>query len=143
MDGRFSIPFAGKSMWPFLRPGDILDIAIQTMPRRGDIFLFWQKDELVVHRAVCRNGKICFKGDKSLCYDDFVHIVGRVVGFKRDDYEFFWGEKMVPLGRIMAWISVRTNKKRVYRLVGLSLMAGLEFFLFRYMLIFCRSHRRS
>jgi hypothetical protein len=73
----------GKSMFPFLREGDLVDLVATQEFRIGDIVLAQE----VLHRVVAkRNGQIITKGDANSHLDPPVaraQILGRVVARER------------------------------------------------------------
>ncbi len=84
----FKLPFKGQSMWPTLKPDDLLEIECcpKDLIQIGDIVVYYELGELVVHRLVRRGDSLIVKGDAAL---DYVHwnqlgdIFGRVKSVRR------------------------------------------------------------
>ena len=51
--GSCDVTVAGRSMWPFIRPGDVVTIAAGPLNiRRGTVVAFFSENQLIVHRVV-------------------------------------------------------------------------------------------
>jgi signal peptidase I len=89
---RHAIPMSGISMLPFLKAGDVALVAHGAgTPRRGDVIVFRQCGQLIVHRVLRvlkgPNGPVLLtKGDNTMICDEPVSatdLVGRVEAFER------------------------------------------------------------
>ncbi|MEW6366678.1 MAG: S24/S26 family peptidase [Acidobacteriota bacterium] len=89
-----SVPVAGRSMWPLIRPGDHVDIRLvhPEEPSRGDILAFWNDGSLVVHRLVRKSRtsgalRVCQRGDNQHGWSwvDADRVVGTVDAIHRGD----------------------------------------------------------
>lgn len=95
-DKRHWIPIAGNSMLPLLREGDRVLVAHDcTRIQRGDVIVFWQTNQLIIHRVIQiqrTSDTICFltKGDNGLSFDPPVRedqVIGKVLAARRDNRE--------------------------------------------------------
>lgn len=77
----------GISMFPLLRPGDILKIQPKVPIKTGDIIVFKGETTLIAHRIKLISGdKIYCKGDSLFSMDTpitFQEVLGKVIARKR------------------------------------------------------------
>ncbi|MCU4155458.1 S24/S26 family peptidase [Carboxylicivirga sp. A043] len=80
------VPAHGMSMYPLLKPGDILFVSPQK-PEKGDIGVFISQNVLIAHRVYKQeNATYYFKGDGLVFADRPVNtteVIGTVVSRKR------------------------------------------------------------
>jgi signal peptidase I len=81
------IKYSGKSMWPFLTEGDLLSWSPVDNYQIGDVILFKDQKEFIIHRIVkIQNNQFVTKGDFSLCLDDLPlsnnQIIGKIIDCK-------------------------------------------------------------
>jgi hypothetical protein len=72
--GCLFFPVAGRSMWPFLRPGDEVEVEFRPRFGVGDVVVFELGGRFVVHRVVGRRAGVVadryrLKGDNLLRFD--------------------------------------------------------------------------
>lgn len=97
-----SVPVAGTSMCPFLRPGDTVILSLPgRRPKKGDIVLFTRADgRYILHRisAVNPNGIFLLLGDNQMASEPVpetqIHAI--VTAARR-------GEKIVKPGSLLWW----------------------------------------
>jgi ribosomal protein S18 acetylase RimI-like enzyme len=76
---RLCLQAKGGSMYPFIRSGDWVDVALfggtEKNIRKGDIVLFKKDESLYLHRILRREGDVFFaKGDMSFGHDGAISI---------------------------------------------------------------------
>jgi signal peptidase I len=86
--GEVRLPVTGSSMFPCMRPGDLLEIRRPTSPvQAGDVVVFERHGKLVAHRVVeCAGGILVTRGDRLRYPDAPVSedaILGRVTVIQR------------------------------------------------------------
>jgi hypothetical protein len=103
----------GRSMWPFLRPGDylVVEAASDRVAARGDVLLYRAgTDRLVAHRVTGRKGDLLvLQGDRLWAAPEWVRpeqVLGRVVAVARG------GRRRAVAGPVLqllalAWIALR------------------------------------
>jgi signal peptidase I len=125
------VVYSGRSMWPLLRPGDIL--TIKPMPirlRKGDLVLFSThgltgNSHAFVHRikAIAPCGYIT-RGDNNPCCDPLIvtpeQITGRVIDFTRGAKTHHVCGGWKGLFRANAQSSVRTLLKPLRKALKLA-----------------------
>lgn len=114
----FSFEAKGRSMWPTIQDGDILQVQRTNWAklRLGDIVLFKTCDGLKAHRIIRRRGEsFVTRGDAGIDVDGEIRreqLLGKVVGMERrssgqliplsntwDHARFFWRELRRLLSR--------------------------------------------
>ncbi len=90
------IPITGNSMLPLLRDGDRVLVAHDRTPiRMGDVIVFWQSNQLIIHRVIRiertpDTARFLTKGDNGLSFDPLVNadqVIGKVLAVRRADRE--------------------------------------------------------
>ena len=117
----FVIPFRGFSMYPFLRPGDLLVVRIPFSHalKVGDVILFTSGqtghfESVIAHRViqVNSNGRILTKGDNLPRPDPELEnqgpILGQIVSVLRRDRAIPLNRG--PLGLAAKWIALLSRK---------------------------------
>ncbi|WP_430816286.1 S26 family signal peptidase [Carboxylicivirga sp. RSCT41] len=82
------VPAHGMSMFPLLKPGDILLVS-PGKPQKGDIGVFISQNKLIAHRIYAlKNKTYHFKGDGLIHSDPPVsntNVLGTVIGRRRNN----------------------------------------------------------
>lgn len=90
------IKTTGNSMWPFLRDGFTVEIKQYRQYNIGDIIIFDQSHQQILHRIIKKNGsKIMVKGDNNHFIDqctDTSSILGKAISYNN-------GKRTVSLNR--------------------------------------------
>lgn len=86
--GQVRLPVTGSSMFPCMRPGDMLEIRPPTGPiQTGEVVVFLRHARLVVHRVQGRDGDVLITRGDRLRYPDAPvpagHILGCVASIER------------------------------------------------------------
>jgi len=93
-NGLINLKVHGNSMYPKLKPGDcvFLDINNRSKYKVGDIIVFFQNDNLIIHRLVkikkCKNSILyCQKGDnkKGWSWIKQDQIIGKIAGIDNQE----------------------------------------------------------
>ena len=110
------LPFQGKSMLPLFHPGDELLVTYFDPPLQennlqiGDLILFKQEDQWVVHRLIRRDQS---KGDRSLFAENLkLPIWGLITGFQRKNSVFYWGVDGMKFKILLARLSIQSGASR-------------------------------
>ncbi|MBN23276.1 MAG: hypothetical protein CL678_18470 [Bdellovibrionaceae bacterium] len=107
------IPIQGKSMWPFLRDGDWVDVSLFSEKKEktkvGNVYLFMDSEkEWIVHRKIDSSS---FSGDWSCCVEkkNEVEVFGEISSFYLNDKK-----KKIKNGKLdylMTFFSKKITKK--------------------------------
>ena len=99
----FEIKITGKSMWPLLRAGQRFLVTPQAEIKTGDILCLRSKEkgEFILHRKIATGAT---KGDNNPCYDDDLHILGKVQ-IRYRLFNFF----KIPIQKLSAQYLLETN----------------------------------
>jgi len=85
--GRATLPVTGFSMFPALRPGDLLHIGPHGSIAEGDVVVYHRHGRLIAHRVIRHSaGCVVTRGDRLKHPDSPVptsEILGRVIGVER------------------------------------------------------------
>jgi len=80
--GEARLPVGGSSMFPALRPGDLLDVRRDATIQPGDLVVFERHGRLVTHRVIASNGTLVVTQGDRLRYPDepvlSTDVLGRV-----------------------------------------------------------------
>lgn len=88
--GSCEVRVAGRSMLPFIKPGDVVTIKrCDGLPCFGSVVALFVQDQLIVHRVakVTKTGTVLISGDSSVGSETSVmpsEIIGTVVSLKRN-----------------------------------------------------------
>jgi signal peptidase I len=75
------IKYSGKSMWPFLKEGDLVSWSASDNYQIGDVILFKDETEFIIHRIVkIQNSQYFTKGDRSLELDNLSLNHNQILG---------------------------------------------------------------
>jgi signal peptidase I len=143
------IPFSGKSMEPSLKSGDLVhvDFSENPDPQLGDIILFRQNSEWVVHRMVGDKTIHFTKGDNSPSKDSsgIGSPMGIITGFTRRNRSYSWGSYGQPFKKTMAFLSSQNDLEesrkfsvRLKRQIILKIMKIVQFGINFRMFIFAK-----
>jgi hypothetical protein len=118
MDELTELPFQGTSMWPCLRPGDLLLVTLNYEKqikhlKPGDIVLERNSDEWVAHRLVSlsESHQLAIKGDRSNTYtlfDSKNKVWGKVCGYQREKRRVRFSQETSLCFRWIAFLSEKT-----------------------------------
>jgi GNAT superfamily N-acetyltransferase len=130
---RLRLQVKGGSMYPFIKSGDWVDIALfkgqKNNIRKGDIILFRKDDSLYLHRVLRRAGEgFVAKGDMSFGHDGVIYgdaVLARVVSVQS-------GDRQIDLG-------ARGNRRMGVLIADLSVLFQLPLYLSRKMSGFAMS----
>ena len=86
--GEVRLPVTGSSMFPSLRPGDLLEIRVPVPAiEPGEVVVFEHHSRLVAHRVVHRAGDVLITRGDRLGYEDLPlsadEVWGRVTAIER------------------------------------------------------------
>lgn len=122
--GKLQIVVEGNSMRPILKPGDTIEISKKKIYKIGDIVVFKEKDNRIVHRIIAYDQEhLITKGD-NVCYSDlpimYEDIMGKVSsvdkGGKKYGTELFETYNLFA-ETISKWENQKTiHHKEAYRL---------------------------
>ncbi len=107
----FGLHVTGRSMWPVLRPGDVVRVRpVEPMTlRRGDLVVVRCHEELFTHRLIAVGaGKWRTKGDNCYEADPPVAapaILGQVVAIERGERRMDWSRRRWRVAhRLLGWL---------------------------------------
>jgi len=126
------IPFKGHSMWPTLKEGDRLLVALDHFDfESGDILLVKDKNDFMAHRNISKGSTATLKGDLNPHFDGANSIYGKIIGLKRKKKTYVWGPGGQPLKKWLVYWSVYSHQRE-----NPSLSCRINSTFFRILLIF-------
>ncbi|WNB92477.1 signal peptidase I [Bacillus sp. NEB1478] len=134
VNGNILLPANGKSMFPFIRQGDICHFKAchPSMIKKGDIVLFvMPSNQLVAHRFiktihVDNRVSYLFKGDTNLLFDEPVlsdQIIGKMIMIERrnksidlsNNWSNLWGLLIIHLPMMSKILRKVTYRKEDFQ----------------------------